>query len=132
MENRVYDSQNNVIGHWTLKSVKYSFVYEMLKPITFSDNPFKDSMHRKNSALNLVNLLNRQLPKKCLYRMVLEFIQSEIKSKETISIVMIVKHFCNKSCKINRDLIVQMCKEGYLGKSYHKVSITKKGIDLIK
>jgi predicted transcriptional regulator len=44
----------------------------------------------------------------------------------------IEKYFSQINNKIDRDLIIKMCTEGYLSKSYHKVEITKKGFDLIK
>jgi predicted transcriptional regulator len=83
-------------------------------------------------AWSLVSFLNKELPNRKIFKLVVEFIQSNNKSSKSISIQSIEKHFSQINNKIDRDLIIKMCTEGYLSKSYHKVEITKKGFDLIK
>ena len=130
--NNAYGSGGKPIGKWKLKSVKYSPVYELLKPIKFHNNSSLDSLQRSSMAWGIVNFLNKELPKRVLYKSIVEFIKSNNKSDKSISIQSIEKHFSQIDNKINRDLIIKMCTEGYLSKSYHKVEITKKGMELIK
>ena len=80
----------------------------------------------------IVNFYNKELPKRKIFKVVIEFIESNSKSSKSISIQSIEKYFSQINNKIDRDLIIKMCREGYLSKSYHKVEITKKGFDLIK
>ena len=132
-DNNAYGSGNKPIGKWKLKSVKYSSVYELLKPIKFHNNSsVLDSLQRSNMAWVIVNFYNKELPKRKIFKVVIEFIQSKNTSSKSISIQSIEKYFSQINNKIDRDLIIKMCTEGYLSKSYHKVEITKKGFDLIK
>jgi predicted transcriptional regulator len=131
-DNNAYGSGGKPIGKWKLKSVKYSSIYELLKPIKFNNNSSLDSLQRSNMAWSLVSFLNKELPNRKIFKLVVEFIQSNNKSSKSISIQSIEKHFSQINNKIDRDLIIKMCTEGYLSKSYHKVEITKKGFDLIK
>lgn len=131
-DNNAYGSGNKPIGKWKLKSVKYSSVYELLKPIKFHNDSLFDSLQRSNMAWVIVNFYNKELPKRKIFKVVIEFIQSNSKSSKSISIQSIEKYFSQINNKIDRDLIIKMCTEGYLSKSYHKVEITKKGFDLIK
>jgi len=131
-DNNVYGSGDKPIGKWKLKSVKYSSIYELLKPIKFHNNSSLDSLQRSNMAWGLVSFLNKELPKRKIFKLVVEFIQSNNHPNKSISIQSIEKYFSQINNKIDRDLIIKMCTEGYLSKSYHKVEITKKGFDLIK
>jgi hypothetical protein len=131
-DNNAYGSGNKPIGKWKLKSVKHSSIYELLKTIKFHDNYSLDSLHRSNMAWGIVKLLNKELPKLKIFKVVLEFIQSNNHPNKSIHIQIIEKHFSQINNEIDRDLIIKMCTEGYLSKSYHKVEITKKGFDLIK
>ena len=131
-DNNAYGSGHKPIGKWKLKSVKYSLVYESLSQIKFHNNSSLDSLQRSNMAWGIVNFLNKELPKLKIFKVVIEFIQSNNKSSKSISISSIEKYFSQINNKIDRDLIIKMCTEGYLSKSYHKVEITKKGFDLIK
>ncbi len=131
-DNNAYGSGHKPIGKWKLKSVKYSLVYESLSQIKFHNNSSLDSLQRSNMAWGIVNFLNKELPKLKIFKVVIEFIQSNNKSSKSISISSIEKYFSQINNKIDRDLIIKMCTQGYLVKSYHSVEITKKGFDLIK
>jgi len=119
--NNAYGSGGKPIGKWKFKSVKYSPVYESLKPIRFNNDSLLDSLQRSNMAWVIVNFYNKELPKRKIFKVVIEFIQSNNKSSKSISIQSIEKHFSQIDNKIDRDLIIKMCTEGYLSKSYHKV-----------
>jgi predicted transcriptional regulator len=132
----VYDSKQNLIGKWNMKYIKHTYLLESFKSIKFDTNLFMDEMRRDFMARAIANYINKELPKLKLYRLVIEFIKSEntyrYPNNKSISIQSIEKYFSQINNKIDRDLIIKMCTEGYLSKSYHKVEITKKGFDLIK
>ena len=132
----VYDSKKNLIGKWNMKYIKHTYLLESFKSIKFDNNLFMDEMRRDFMARAIANYINKELPKLKLYRLVIEFIKSEITyrypNNKSISIQSIEKHFSQTNNPINRDLIINMCSERYLSKSYHKVEIRKKGFELIK
>lgn len=140
----------SIIGRWKIKSVKQKGVYDALKKANDDNEELSQisNLHLFSYSFALTKAINniynkRRKEKEFLYKEILTFlkmIKDDFKNEfkdiihydKSITIPNVIKYFENQNIVVKKEFILSLYNDGYIFKSYHKISINNKGLEYIE